>query len=80
MWAGGILADFWFVVFGAGLLAPPSPGSIFAYLAVIPRGLHVAVLGGVTVGALSSFVAGALILKLFPVRQAAGATDSMSAA
>nr|WP_305082526.1 PTS mannitol transporter subunit IICB [Oscillochloris sp. ZM17-4] len=38
MWAGGMVADFWFVIFDAGLVATPSPGSIFAYLAVTPRG------------------------------------------
>lgn len=80
MWAGGIAADFWFVVFGAGLVAPPSPGSIFAYLAVIPRGLHFAVLGGVVVGALGSFLVGALTLRLFPVREAAGNTHTPPAA
>lgn len=68
MWAGGILADLWFVIFGAGLVATPSPGSILAYLAVIPRGAHFAVLGGVLVGAVASFVVGTLILRIFPVR------------
>ena len=66
MWAGGILADLWFVIFDAGLVATPSPGSIFAYLAVIPRGGHFAVLGGVFVGIVGSFVAGSMLLKLFP--------------
>ena len=47
MWAGGISADFVFVAFKAGLSAPPSPGSIFAYLAVTPPGQHVGVFLGV---------------------------------
>lgn len=68
LWAGGILADLWFVIFNAGLVATPSPGSIFAYLAVIPRGMHVAVLGGVLVSVLASFLTGSLILRLYPVR------------
>jgi PTS system mannitol-specific IIC component len=71
MWAGGILADLWFVIFNAGLVATPAPGSIFAYLAVIPRGEHFAVLGGVVVGIAGSFLAGSLILRLFPVRASA---------
>jgi mannitol PTS system EIICBA or EIICB component len=71
MWAGGILADLWFVIWGAGLVATPSPGSIFAYLAVIPRGEHFAVLGGVVIGIVGSFLAGSLILRLFPVRSGA---------
>lgn len=69
MWAGGILADLWFVVTGAGLVATPSPGSIFAYLAVIPRGGYIPVLGGVLIGIVGSFLAGSAILRLFPVRE-----------
>jgi PTS system mannitol-specific IIC component len=68
LWAGGILANFWFVIFGAGLVATPSPGSIFAYLAVIPRGEHFSVLGGVVVAIIASFLTGSLILRLYPVR------------
>lgn len=71
MWAGGMAADLWFSIFGAGLVATPSPGSIFAYLAVIPRGGHFAVLGGVLVGAVASFLVGSAILKAFPVREEA---------
>jgi PTS system mannitol-specific IIC component len=79
MWAGGIAADVVFVVLKAGLVAPPSPGSIFAYLAVIPRGAHVAVLAGVFVGIVASFAVGSLILKLFPVREAAAEEDTTEA-
>ena len=68
MWAGGILADLWFVIFNAGLVATPAPGSIFAYLAVTPRGGYFAVLGGVAVGAVASFLVGSIILRLAPVR------------
>jgi PTS system mannitol-specific IIC component len=69
MWAGGIAADFVFVATGAGLVATPSPGSIFAYLAVTPPGQHFGVLGGVLVGALGSFLVGSLILRVYPVKQ-----------
>jgi len=79
MWAGGIAADFCFVVLHAGLVATPSPGSIFAYLAVIPKGGHVAVLAGVFVGAAASFLVGSVILKLFPVRELATDEESASA-
>jgi mannitol PTS system EIICBA or EIICB component len=65
--AGGLVANLWFTITGAGLVATPSPGSIFAYLAVIPPGQHFAVLGGVVLGAVASFVVGALILRLRPV-------------
>jgi len=67
--AGGIVADLWFVIMNAGLVATPSPGSIFAYLAVIPPGQHFAVLGGVLLGAVASFLVGALILRINPVRE-----------
>jgi mannitol PTS system EIICBA or EIICB component len=68
MWAGGIAADFIFVAFNAGLVATPSPGSIFAYLAVIPPGQHVGVLLGVATGTVASFLVGSTILRLYPVR------------
>jgi PTS system mannitol-specific IIC component len=69
MWAGGIAADFVFVATNAGLAATPSPGSIFAYLAVTPPGQHLGVFSGVAVGAIASFAVGSLILKVYPVKQ-----------
>lgn len=61
--AGGLAADLWFTIMNAGVVATPSPGSIFAYLAVIPRGQHFAVLTGVLIGAVVSFLVGVLLLK-----------------
>jgi PTS system mannitol-specific IIC component len=69
MWAGGIAADAWFVAFDAGLVATPSPGSIFAYLAVTPPGQHLGVLGGVAIAAVASFLVGSVILRLYPVKE-----------
>lgn len=69
MYAGGILADIWFVIFDAGLVATPSPGSILAYLVVIPPGQHFPVLGGVTLAIVASFIAGVAILRAFPVKE-----------
>jgi len=66
--AGGFAADLWFTLTNAGLVATPSPGSIFAYLAVIPRGQHFAVLMGVLIGAVVSFLVGAFILRVSPVK------------
>lgn len=68
MWAGGMLAHLWFVITDAGLVATPSPGSIFAYLAVTPRGKHIPVFGGVLIGAVAAFLVGSLLLRLFPVQ------------
>lgn len=67
--AGGIVADLWFTITNAGLVATPSPGSIFAYLAVIPRGEHFAVLTGVLLGAVAAAAAGIVILRLRPVAE-----------
>lgn len=69
MIAGGMAADLWFAVLNAGLVALPSPGSIFAYIAVIPKGQHVAVLSGVAIGAVTSFLVGSFLLKVRPVRE-----------
>jgi PTS system mannitol-specific IIC component len=66
--AGGMAGTLWFVITGAGLVATPSPGSIFAYLAVTPPGQHVQVLGGVLIAAAASFLVGSFILKVYPVR------------
>lgn len=83
MIAGGMAADLWFAILNAGLVASPSPGSIFAYLAVIPKGQHFAVLTGVAIGAITSFLVGSFILKVRPVREEeseenSDATDSAS--
>lgn len=75
LWAGGITADLWFVITGAGLVATPSPGSIFAYLAVTPPGQHFAVLGGVLIAAVASFLVGSLILRLYPVKDVESEED-----
>jgi PTS system mannitol-specific IIC component len=79
MFAGGITADLWFTILGAGLVATPSPGSIFAYLAVIPRGQHFAVLGGVTLGIIASAIVGILVLRAFPVKEIGEEEDEAEA-
>jgi len=71
MWAGGISADIVFVATDAGLVGPPSPGSIFAYLPLLPSGAGGAAFGvilGIIVGAAVSFVVGVVLLRLFPVK------------
>ncbi|MBN2909462.1 PTS mannitol transporter subunit IICB [Polycladomyces sp. WAk] len=61
--AGGVSAVFTFTLFHAGLVAVPSPGSIFALLAMTPKGNYPGVLAGVIVGAVVSFLVASLILK-----------------
>lgn len=53
-----------FQFFDAGLVAGPSPGSIFAYLALTPKGNFVGVIAGVAVAAFVSFLITSAILKL----------------
>ncbi|SFB59230.1 PTS system, mannitol-specific IIC component [Cohnella sp. OV330] len=61
--AGGVTGTFTFSLFGAGLVAPPSPGSIFAYIAMAPKGGLLPVLSGVLTAAIVSFAVSALLLK-----------------
>lgn len=62
--AGGISGVFTFTLFNVGLVAPPSPGSIFALMAMTPKGgNHLGVLLGVLVAAAVSFIVASLILK-----------------
>ncbi len=65
--AGGLVADLWFVIMDAGLVATPSPGSIFAYLAVTPPGQYFGVLSGVALGAIVAAVVGIAVLRFRPV-------------
>jgi len=51
------------LITNSGLVAPPAPGSIFAYLAVTPRGGYVSVLLCVAVAAVVTFFAAAALLK-----------------
>lgn len=64
MIAGGMSGTWVFNMLGGGLVAGPSPGSIFAYLALTPKGAFLATIAGVTMGAVVSFVVTSLILKM----------------
>jgi PTS system mannitol-specific IIC component len=57
--ASGLLTA---TVLHAGLVATPSPGSIFAYLAVTPKGGYFPVLADIVVAAAVSFALGAALL------------------
>lgn len=60
---GGAAGTFVFQVMGAGLKSPASPGSILAILALCEKHSYVAVLAGVAVAAIVSFVISVPILK-----------------
>lgn len=61
--AGGATGVLTFGVLGAGLVATPSPGSIFALMAMAPRGGLLPVLAGIFTAAGVSFFVSSLILK-----------------
>lgn len=61
--AGGVTGTFTFSLFNAGLVAPPSPGSIFAYIAMAPKGGMLPIFSGVITSTIVSFGVGALLLK-----------------
>jgi PTS system mannitol-specific IIC component len=58
--AGGVMT---FMLFDAGLVATPSPGSIFALLAMTPKGNFAGVILGVVAATGISFLTASLILK-----------------
>ncbi|EGI91997.1 hypothetical protein [Shigella boydii] len=64
MIAGGMSGTWVFNLLDGGLVAGPSPGSIFAYLALTPKGSFLATIAGVTVGTLVSFAITSVILKM----------------
>ncbi|MDW5325301.1 PTS mannitol transporter subunit IICB [Plantactinospora sp. KLBMP9567] len=60
--AGGAAGVGTFMITGAGLVATPSPGSIFAYAAVTPRGGWFGMVLGVLVATAVSFVVASALL------------------
>jgi mannitol PTS system EIICBA or EIICB component len=64
MIAGGMSGIATFQLFDSGLVAGPSPGSIFAYLALTPKGNFLGIILGVIVATVVSFLVTSLILKL----------------
>ncbi|MFD1932479.1 MULTISPECIES: mannitol-specific PTS transporter subunit IIC [Nonomuraea] len=60
--AGGAAGVFTFMITGAGLVATPSPGSIFAYLAVTPKGGWFGVAAGILLATAASFAVASLLL------------------
>jgi PTS system mannitol-specific IIC component len=61
--AGGMSGVFTFQLFGAGLVATPSPGSIFALMAISPKGGLFPVLLGVVISTAVSFLVATLLIR-----------------
>jgi PTS system mannitol-specific IIC component len=79
--AGGATGIATFSVTGVGLVATPSPGSIFAYMAETARGDYVGVILGIVLSAAVSFGVGAALLGFGRLEQpAVGVDDDLEAA
>jgi len=63
MIAGGMAGILTFMLTGAGLVAGPSPGSIFSYLILTPRGNYLGVIAGVLIAAVVSFLVTSALLR-----------------
>jgi mannitol PTS system EIICBA or EIICB component len=87
--AGGMAGVSTAMITGAGLISAPSPGSIFAYLAVTPKGGYFPVLASIAVATAVAFVVGSALLKTerakdddeaeavaAPVAEGAGSADA----
>nr|WP_208293526.1 PTS mannitol transporter subunit IICB [Zophobihabitans entericus] len=66
-----------FQLFGVGLVAGPSPGSIFSYLALTPKGNFIGVIAGVLVATIVSFLVTSFILKLQKEKEKSGEESNL---
>lgn len=57
------------VVFNSGLISPASPGSIFAILAMTPKGSYIGVILSVIAATAVSFFVASILLKMTPAAQ-----------
>ncbi|GAA4255367.1 PTS mannitol transporter subunit IICB [Dactylosporangium darangshiense] len=62
MICGGASGVGTFMLTGAGLVATPSPGSIFAYMAVTPKGGYFVVLLGIVISAAVTFAVASMLM------------------
>ncbi|MDR0785745.1 MAG: PTS mannitol transporter subunit IICBA [Treponema sp.] len=65
MMGGGFAGVLTLSIFGGGLIAPASPGSIFAELMMTPKGAYVANILGILIGGAVSFLLSMVLLKVF---------------
>ncbi|MGB5445020.1 MAG: PTS sugar transporter subunit IIA, partial [Psychromonas sp.] len=76
--AGGATGVFTLTMFNAGLISPASPGSIFAVLAMTPKGAYVGILIAVAAAATVSFFVASLLMKT--QKSVAGEEDALEKA
>ena len=60
---GSLAALLYYSIFNLGLSGPASPGSIFAYLAMAPKGSTIAILFGAVIAAAVSFIISIPLVK-----------------
>jgi PTS system mannitol-specific IIC component len=77
---GGATGVLWESLLGLGLVAPASPGSIFAWFAVSPPDQVLLILLGVVISAAVTFVIGALLLGFGRKESAVDAAIDLEAA
>jgi PTS system mannitol-specific IIC component len=65
MMGGGFVSVLVLSIFGGGLIAPASPGSIFAELMMTPRDAYIPNILGILAGGAVSFILSMLLLKIF---------------
>jgi PTS system mannitol-specific IIC component len=65
MMGGGFTGVLVLSIFGGGLIAPASPGSIFAELMMTPKGAYIANILGILAGGGASFLLSMILLKAF---------------
>jgi PTS system mannitol-specific IIC component len=65
MMGGGFTGVLVLVILGGGLIAPASPGSIFAELMMTPKGAYFANIAGILAGGAVSFLLSMILLKAF---------------
>ncbi len=61
--AGGASGVFTFTLLDAGLVASPSPGSIFAYIAMTPKGGLLQVFAGIIISTVVTFLVASVLIK-----------------
>lgn len=61
--AGGVTGTFTFNLFGTGLSGSPSPGSIFAYIMMTPKGEFIGMFAGVITATIVSFAVAYALMK-----------------
>lgn len=74
---GNVAAILFFNIFGAGLVGPPAPGSIIAFLAMTPKGSMVISIVGIVIATAVSFLVASPIVKAAGVRSLDDAQNQM---